>query len=246
MNPTCSIILIGDELLSGRTEDANMHHIACEMAKIGVRLQEVRVIPDDEDEIIETLNTLRKKYTYVFTTGGIGPTHDDITAACVAKAFGVEIYRDESVVEQFQQRVDYKVREATLKMADFPVGSELIPNPLTTAPGFRMENVFVMAGIPKVMRIMLEEIIPQLETGDVIQSKHVDILAGESKISFHFEAIQNRYEKTVSLGSYPFRHEGEYCTSLVLRSDDAKLLIAAFNDVEAMLIDLKIEKHPKN
>jgi molybdenum cofactor synthesis domain-containing protein len=242
MNPTCALILIGDELLSGRTEDANMNHIACEMARVGVRLQEVRVIPDDEEVIIETLNTLRKAYTYVFTTGGIGPTHDDITTLCVAKAFGVEIYRDEKIVELFKQRRGSKTNEATFKMADFPVGCELIPNDISTAPGFRMDNVFVMAGIPKIMREMLKFVVPLLEKGAVVQSKHVDVLAGESMVSKEFEAIQNKYGKTVSLGSYPFKHEEHFCTSLVLRSDDESQLNAAFSDVEAMIHKLGIEK----
>lgn len=242
MNPTCSIILIGDELLSGRTEDANMNHIACEMAKIGIRLEEVRVIPDDEGVIIKTLNTLRKKYTYVFTTGGIGPTHDDITTECVAKAFGVEIYRDESVVELFKQRHGNEIRDTVFKMADFPVGAETIPNDISTAPGFKMDNVFVMAGIPNIMRVMLQEIIPHLENGPVVQSLQVDILAGESQISLPFEEIQNKYNKAVSLGSYPFKHDGKYCTSLVLRSDDEGLLSNAFSDVESMLQVLSIEK----
>lgn len=245
MNPTCAVLLIGDELLSGRTEDANMNHIALEMGKIGVRLKEVRVVPDEEDEIIEAVNALRQKYSYVFTTGGIGPTHDDITMKCIAKAFGVDIYRDETVAQAFRDMYGENVKEAVFQMAEFPVGAELIPNTETTAPGFRMENVFVMAGIPRVMRVMLSVIIPQLEKGKVVESKHVDILAGESKVSKEFEEIQVRYHGVVSLGSYPFKHEGVFCTSLVLRSDDNEALHNAFSEVESMLGELGIERFTK-
>ncbi len=240
MNPTCSIILIGDEILSGRTKDENLNYIACEMVKIGIRLQEVRVILDDENAIIETVNALRKKYTYVFTTGGIGPTHDDITMQSIAKAFKVGTYKDEKIVKQFKQSYGETISEATFKMAEFPIGAELIPNTVTTAPGFKMENVFVMAGIPKVMQIMLKEVLPYLKHGKIVKSKHVDILAGESTISLGFEKIQNKYAGKVSLGSYPFKKDDKYCTSLVLRSDDEELLNSAFNDVKNMLSDLSI------
>tara|TARA_R110000868_G_scaffold190862_1_gene434710 strand:- start:11771 stop:12502 length:732 start_codon:yes stop_codon:yes gene_type:complete len=239
-NPTCAVVIIGNEILSGRTPDENLNHIARRMSDIGVRFEEARVIPDVVQVIVDTLNELRKKHTYVFTTGGIGPTHDDITMECVAKAFGVGVERHEPTVKAFEDFYKGKTNEAMLKMAHFPEGADLIPNPLSIAPGFKMENVYCMAGVPKIMRVMLEAIIPTLQRGTEIFSKSIDVFVGESIISRGFEEIQRHYAD-VDLGSYPFRKEGRGCTSLVMRSDNTTSLGNAYKEVISLLNNLEVE-----
>ncbi|MEJ0010251.1 MAG: competence/damage-inducible protein A [Alphaproteobacteria bacterium] len=165
MTVTACLVIIGNEILSGRTQDRNLAHIAAELNEVGVRLVEARVIPDIEDTIVATVNEVRGKFDYVFTTGGIGPTHDDITAAAIAKAFGVKLVRDkaaEKLLTDLYRGTD-KLNEARLKMADVPEGSELIPNPVSTAPGFRVGNVYVMAGVPAIMQAMLKAVLPTLK-----------------------------------------------------------------------------------
>lgn len=239
-NPTCALVLIGNELLSGRTEDANMNHLARRMSDIGIRFLECRVIPDDKAVIISCLKELKEKYTYVFTTGGIGPTHDDITVDCVASMFEVPIVRDAKTVEAFENHFGDRLNEGVLKMADFPKGAELVPNTHSIAPGFRMENVYCMAGVPKIMRVMLEAIIPNLQKGNQIFSKSVDVYAGESIISKDFEYVQSIF-KDVELGSYPFSREGKGATSLVMRSDNTTSLESAYNQVISFLVKLGVE-----
>jgi molybdenum cofactor synthesis domain-containing protein len=239
-NPTCALALIGNELLSGRTEDANMNHFARRMADLGIRFLECRVIPDDQDVIIQTLNELRKNHTYVFTTGGIGPTHDDITVECVARMFQVPVERHTKTAEAFYEHYGERMNDSVLKMADFPKGADLIANPLSIAPGFKMENVYCMAGVPKIMRIMLEAIAPTLRKGTEVFSKSIDVFAGESIISKDFEAVQKDY-KDVELGSYPFRHEGLGATSLVMRSDNMPSLENAYQEVISFLDKLEVE-----
>lgn len=239
-NPTCAVILIGNELLTGRTPDENMNHIARRMADIGVRFEECRVIPDVKETIVNTLNELRKKYTYVFTTGGIGPTHDDITVECVAYAFQVPVERDDATAKAFEVHFKGRTNEAMLKMAHFPKGAELIPNPLSIAPGFCMENVYCMAGVPKIMRAMLEAVVPNLKKGTEVFTKNIDVFVGESIISKGFECIQRQYAE-VELGSYPFRHEGKGATSLVMRSDNTTALENAYNEVISLLNNLDVE-----
>ena len=163
---TACALVIGNEVLSGRTKDANLNWLASRCTNMGIRLAEARVIPDVEDVIISAINECRAKYTYVFTTGGIGPTHDDITAACIATAFGVKIERRKEAVELLETFIKKEnLNEARLKMAEVPVGAELIYNPVSKAPGFRMENVYVMAGVPSIMRAMFEGYAPSLSTG---------------------------------------------------------------------------------
>lgn len=241
-NPTCALVLIGNELLSGRTEDANMNHFARRMNDIGVRFLECRVIPDDKSVIVNTLRELKEKHTYVFTTGGIGPTHDDITVDCIASLFQVPIERDVKTVAAFEKHYGERMNDGILKMADFPKGADLIANPLSIAPGFRMENVYCMAGVPKIMRVMLEAIVPTLQKGDEVFSKSVDVFAGESIISKEFEAVQSVY-KDVELGSYPFLHEGKGATSLVVRSDNTEALESAYKQVISFLDKLGVEYH---
>ncbi len=215
-----SLVIIGDEILSGRTEDKNLAYLAKWLGKIGISLSEARVVLDDEEAIISSVNSLRKKYDYVFTTGGIGPTHDDITTDCVAKAFGVEAKVDESALEKMKAFLDGKeLTDPLLKMLHVPDGGELIYSPATKAPGYKIENVFVMAGIPKIMQGMLEGMYDYLEAGDVVKSKSHDILVGESYFAEELAEIQNKFSN-VSVGSYPFSRDGVYGATIVLRSSD--------------------------
>jgi len=215
-----SLVIIGDEILSGRTEDKNLAYLAKWLGKIGISLSEARVVLDDEEAIISSVNSLRKKYDYVFTTGGIGPTHDDITTDCVAKAFGVEAKVDENALEKMKAFLDGKeLTDPLLKMLHVPDGGELIYSPATKAPGYKIENVFVMAGIPKIMQGMLEGMYDYLEAGDVVKSKSHDILVGESYFAEELTEIQNKFSN-VSVGSYPFSRDGVYGATIVLRSSD--------------------------
>ncbi|MDP6916983.1 MAG: molybdopterin-binding protein [SAR86 cluster bacterium] len=213
-----SLVIIGDEILSGRTEDTNLSYLAKWLGDLGIHLSEVRVVLDDEKDIIESVNTLRKKYDYVFTTGGIGPTHDDITTDSIAKAFGVETRIDDDALEKMEEFLDGKeLTEPLLKMLHIPEGGELIYSPVTKAPGYKIENVFVMAGIPKIMQGMLEGMYDYLEKGEVVHSRSFDILVGESFFAEELAKIQNSFPK-VSIGSYPFSKDGVYGATIVMRS----------------------------
>ena len=215
-----SLVIIGDEILSGRTEDTNLAYLAKWLGNLGIHLSEVRVVLDDEKEIIESVNTLRKKYDYVFTTGGIGPTHDDITTDSIAKAFGVETRIDDDALEKMKEFLDGKeLTEPLLKMLHIPEGGELIYSPATKAPGYKIENVFVMAGIPKIMQGMLEGMYDYLEKGEVVHSRSFDILVGESFFAEKLEEIQQEFFN-IAIGSYPFSRDGKYGATIVLRSID--------------------------
>ena len=215
-----SLVIIGDEILSGRTEDTNLAYLAKWLGNLGIHLSEVRVVLDDEKEIIESVNTLRKKYDYVFTTGGIGPTHDDITTDSIAKAFGVETRIDDEALEKMKEFLDGKeLTEPLLKMLHIPEGGELIYSPATKAPGYKIENVFVMAGIPKIMQGMLEGMYDYLEKGDVVHSRSFDIFVGESFFAEKLEEIQQEF-LNIAIGSYPFSRDGKYGATIVLRSID--------------------------
>ena len=210
-NPTLAILIIGNEILSGRTLDKNVQYIAQTVGKIGVDVLEVRVIPDDVSTIIATVNELRQKFDYVFTTGGIGPTHDDITAECIAKAFGTELHQDKMA---YSLLVDYYQGEENLnpgriKMTMVPKGSELILNPVSAAPGFRMDNVFVMAGVPRIMQGMLENVIPKLRIGKQIVSKTVRVEIAESKIAAIMTDLQKKHTE-IQIGSYPYMQADGY------------------------------------
>ena len=213
-----SLVIIGDEILSGRTEDTNLAYLAKWLGNLGIHLSEVRVVLDDEKDIIESVNTLRKKYDYVFTTGGIGPTHDDITTDSIAKAFGVETRIDDDALEKMEEFLDGKeLTEPLLKMLHIPEGGELIYSPATKAPGYKIENVFVMAGIPKIMQGMLEGMYDYLEKGDVVHSRSLDIMVGESFFAEDLAEIQDKFSN-VSVGSYPFSRDGVYGATIVFRS----------------------------
>ncbi len=230
-----SLIIIGDEILSGRTEDKNLAYLANWLGKLGINLSEVRVVLDDEEEIIGAVNALRKKYDYVFTTGGIGPTHDDITTESIAKAFGVETRIDNDALEKMKDFLAGKeLTEPLLKMLRIPEGGELIYSPATKAPGYKIENVFVMAGIPKIMQGMLEGMYDYLKRGKVIHSKSIDIMVGESHFAEELEMIQKKFSD-VDIGSYPFSRDGKYGATVVIRSTNKKNLGICANLVKQMI-----------
>lgn len=239
---TAALLVIGDEILSGRTKDKNIGTIADFCTDMGIELCEVRVISDETDEIVAALNALRTRFTYVFTTGGIGPTHDDITADAVARAFGVALPVNEEarrILEEQYQTTD--VSPARLRMARVPVGATLIKNIVSGAPGFVMGNVHVMAGVPKIMQAMLEAIAPTLETGAKMQSRAVDCGVGESTVSAGLGALQEDYP-TIKMGSYPTMGRLPIYTQLVLRSTDEALLDEATEKVRAMVKAIHAEK----
>jgi len=219
-----ALIIIGNEILSGRTQDKNLSYLAKWLNEIGIQLSEVRIIRDEEGIIIETVNYLRKTYNYVFTTGGIGPTHDDITSLSIARAFNVDLEINDkalSILKEYYK--DSELTDARMKMTMMPKGAELVDNPISRAPGFKMENVFVMAGIPLIMQGMLEGARQYLKGGDVIKSSSVDVFTPESNVAEELAQLQNKFPN-VEIGSYPFSKENKFGTSLVLRSKDEELL----------------------
>ncbi len=233
--PTAAVLLIGNEVLSGRTKDKNLGFIADYLAALGIDLLEARVVADDEADIIAAVNALRARYTYVFTTGGIGPTHDDITSECIAKAFGVGISHHPEAVEillAYFKENGREPNEARLRMARVPDGATLIENPVSKAPGFRMENVFVMAGVPKIMQAMMDKIAPQLVRGAIVQSRTIVFQGGEGDVAKPLKDIQDRFGD-VTIGSYPFESPQGFATNLVLRSRDAAMLDQAVAEVSA-------------
>ncbi|MBV8763351.1 MAG: competence/damage-inducible protein A [Hyphomicrobiales bacterium] len=236
---TAGLLVIGDEILSGRTKDKNIGYIAEYLTTIGIDLSEVRVVPDVEEEIVAALNALRQRYTYVFTTGGIGPTHDDITADAVAKAFGVPIDHDPRAVALMQERFpNVDLNEARMRMARIPQGAELVVNPVSAAPGFWIGNVIVMAGVPRIMQAMLDEAAPRLKTGQKMLSATIPAGMREGDIGTPLAEIARAY-KGVMIGSYPFLNEGRPDTNLVVRSRDPQALAAAKTAVETMLMTLR-------
>lgn len=237
-----AVLLIGDELLSGRTQDVNLQTIAKFLSPLGVTIAEARVVADEPEEIIAAVNTLRAKYAYVFTTGGIGPTHDDKTADCMAAAFGVpiDVRADaRAILEEHYKTKD--INESRLRMARIPDGASLIANPVSKAPGFQMENVFVMAGVPSIMRGMLQDVAPRLTGGAILKARTVRG-AGlrEGDLAVPLKALDDKYPN-VSFGSYPwFQPEGSG-VHLVARSLDEAALNAAVEDLLALACSLGIE-----
>jgi molybdenum cofactor synthesis domain-containing protein len=237
---TAGLLVIGDEILSGRTKDKNIGYIAEYLTAIGVDLREVRVVPDVEEEIVAALNALRHRYTYVFTTGGIGPTHDDITADSVAKAFGVPIDYDPRAVALLQQRFKGPdLNEARMRMTRIPQGAELVTNKVSLAPGFWIGNVIVMAGVPNIMQAMLDEVGPKLKTGKQMLSEAIRADLREGDIGTELGEIA-RQHPDVSIGSYPFFDDklGPN-TNVVVRARDADKLAAAKAAVERMLGEVR-------
>ncbi len=235
--PTAGLLLIGDELLSGRTPDKNFPVIARFLGERGIDLNEVRVVSDVEEDIVAAVNALRARYTYVLTTGGIGPTHDDITADAVAKAFGVEVIEHPDAVKSLHglfAEIGVKPNAARMRMARVPCGAELLISEKVRAPGFHIDNVFVMAGVPHIMALMLEMVDEMVEGGQVMLSRSVRIERGEGDLAMPLGEIQDRYDD-VSIGSYPFKENDVFGANIVLRSRDKKSLKAAFAEVEKLL-----------
>ena len=237
---TAAMIVIGDEILSGRTKDRNIGHLADIMTAIGVDLKEVRVVPDEEDEIVAAVNALRQRYTYVFTTGGIGPTHDDITADAVAKAFGVPCEYDAkalSLLAASYATRNIEFNEARKRMARMPRGAAHIDNPVSVAPGFRIGNVHVMAGVPSIFQAMLDSVVPTLKTGTKLLSATVQCPFGEGLIGGPLGEIQKAHPDTI-IGSYPKYSDGAFWTELVVRARSQAALDSARLAVEAMVAGL--------
>ena len=236
-SPTAAVLIIGDEVLSGRTQDTNLNTIARFLAALGIDLMEARTVGDRKAQIVETLNALRAGHDYVFTTGGIGPTHDDITADAVATAFGLALPEHPDALAILSRRYGDDFNAARRRMARIPEGGTLIANPVTDAPGFQIGNVFVMAGVPKIMTAMLEDVAPRLRTGAVVHARTIRVTGvGEGDVAEMLTAAA-RAEREVSFGSYPFGHGsvGEMGTNLVVRGRDEARAEAA---VEALLIEL--------
>lgn len=233
-NPTAAMLVIGDEILSGRTRDANAHHLAGELSRVGVDLREIRVVPDDHAVIVDALDALRERYTYVFTSGGIGPTHDDITADAVAAAFGVGIeVRDDAraLLEEAMARRGATVTAEQLRMARVPDGATLIANSRSGAPGFTIGNVHVMAGVPSIFIAMLDALLPTLATGTPLRSREVRFEVGESRVSAQLRELAERLPD-VSIGSYPFSDGDIRGTNVVVRATAEEQLAEAVARLE--------------
>ena len=234
---TACLIIIGNEILSGRTQDANLAYLGAGLNDVGVRLMEVRVIPDVKPVIVDTINTVRKQFDYVFTTGGIGPTHDDITADAVAAAFGVPVERNPEAMARlvaYYATTTIELNEARMKMAEVPAGAALIENPVSGAPGFRMENVFVMAGVPRIMQAMFDGFKHELRGGLPMRSRTVVAPIGEGTLAAGLAAIQDAHP-AVEIGSYPFFGGGRFGTSLVSRGRDAAELDLVADKIRALV-----------
>lgn len=233
---SAALVIIGNEILSGRTKDANLPYLATELNSIGIRLLEVRIIPDIEAEIVAAVNTLRARFDYVFTTGGIGPTHDDITAQSVAKAFDLPLIQHPEALRRLQ--IHYRdngleLTAARLKMANTPADATLIDNPVSAAPGFRIENVFVMAGVPQIMQAMLASLKDQLQGGQPMLSRTVLCNLGEGLVAAGLGELQQRYPD-VDIGSYPRFSRGDFRVSLVVRHTDEQVV----REVSDLVCDL--------
>ena len=239
--PTAGLLIIGDEILSGRTKDRNIGFVADLLTNLAIDLCEVRVVADREQAIIDAVNALRSTYTYVFTSGGIGPTHDDITAQSIAAAFGLPCIHDEramALLEAHYARQNMEFTDARKRMARMPKGASLIDNPVSIAPGFRIENVHVMAGVPKIMQAMMDAIAPTLKGGTKMLSRHVDCDFGEGTIGGPLGDIQDAHPQ-IMIGSYPRFDEGNYSTQIVVRGRDQTLVDTAIEAVEALIRQLR-------
>ena len=238
---TAAVLVIGNEILSGRTQDVNLNYLGKELNTCGIRLMEARVLPDVEAEIVDALNAVRARYDYVFTTGGIGPTHDDITAACVAKAFGMPLERNPDAVRILQSIYSAdQLNEARLRMASMPEGAELIDNPVSKAPGFRMGNVYVLAGVPVIAQAMFESLRHKLVGGDPLLARSLTVFLPEGNVAKDLAELQARYP-LIEIGSYPFTRGGRFGSRLVLRSTDRQNLMNASEELEEMVRRLEGE-----
>ncbi|PYG29120.1 competence/damage-inducible protein A [Pelagimonas varians] len=225
-NPRAAMLVIGDEILSGRTRDANMFYLAGELTKQGIDLTEVRIVSDDQTAIVDALNALRQSYDVVVTSGGIGPTHDDITADCVALAFGVPVdVRDDAraLLQAHYDRQGAELNTARLRMARIPDGATLIDNPVSIAPGFSLENVHVMAGVPAVFQAMVASLLPNLTGGAPLLSQSLRIFRGEGEIAEPLGKLAQEFSE-LSIGSYPFQKDGIYGANIVIRGADGAMV----------------------
>jgi molybdenum cofactor synthesis domain-containing protein len=242
---TAALLIIGNEILSGRTKDANLPWLAERLNAIGIRVMEARVIADIPDAIVAAVNETRARFDYVFTTGGIGPTHDDITSECVARAFGVPLVLNEEARARLQRHYPPGgLNEARLRMAHAPEGAMLIDNPVSAAPGFQIGNVFVMAGIPAVMQAMFEGVRHRLAGGRPMLSRTVAAHIGEGVIAKDLGALQARYED-LEIGSYPFVRQNRFGASFVIRGIDAARIAACAEELEAIIRRLGADPVPE-
>jgi molybdenum cofactor synthesis domain-containing protein len=235
-NPTAAMLVIGDEILSGRTRDSNMHHLAQRLTEHGIRLMEARVVADDHDAIIAAVNDLRGRHDHLFTSGGIGPTHDDITAEAIAAAFGTPITHRADAMALLQAHYDragLPFNDARQRMARIPDGATLIDNPISTAPGFTLGNVHVMAGVPSIFEAMLAGVLPTLTGGAPLLSQSHRVNRGEGEIAGDFAALAAEFPD-LSMGSYPFNTNGVYGTNLVIRGTDPARIDAAMTRLCAL------------
>ncbi|MES2846658.1 MAG: molybdopterin-binding protein [Pseudomonadota bacterium] len=235
-NPTAAMLVIGDEILSGRTRDSNMHHLAKRLTDHGIRLAEARVVADEPAAIVAAVNALRAAYDHVFTSGGIGPTHDDITSDAIAAAFGVPItHRADAMalLAAHYDRSGLPFNEARQRMARIPDGATLIDNPVSTAPGFTLGNVHVMAGVPNIFEAMLEGVLSTLAGGAPLLSQSLRVERGEGEVAGPFAALAAEFPD-LSMGSYPFIRNGAHGTNLVIRGTDAARLDAAMTRLAAL------------
>ena len=238
---TAAVIVIGNEILSGRTQDINLPYLGKRFDELGIELIEARVVRDVPKEIIHAVNHLRKNCDYVFTTGGIGPTHDDITTDCIAEAFGVEVERNQQALKCLTDWYGKdKVNDARLKMANIPVGATLIDNPVSGAPGYRIQNVYVFAGVPRIMQAMFEGIASELTGGDPVITKTISAHMQESQIAPALEQLQDEFPD-INIGSYPFYRNKRFGVSVVCRGTDEKELQRLDQKLKTLISDLGVE-----
>jgi molybdenum cofactor synthesis domain-containing protein len=240
---TAALVIIGNEVLSGRTQDANLKFLGTELNEIGIRMTETRIVPDTEAEIIDAINAMREKFDYVFTTGGIGPTHDDITSACVAKAFGLGHGRHpeaEAILLAYYKPED--VTPARMKMSETPHGAELLLNPVSKAPGFRVENVYVLPGVPHIMREIFSGFKHYLIGGEPVQSKSITAYIPEGRTGGPLSDLQDRFPD-VEIGSYPFNRDNKYGAAIVMRHTDMERIEIVAEAVRKLVRDLGSEPH---
>ena len=237
---TAAIVVIGNEVLSGRVQDLNVSYLARGLKDCGIRLREVRIIPDVRQTIIDTVNALRAMHDYVFTTGGIGPTHDDITAESIAAAFEVALERNPQAIALLEQHYGDRINEARLRMANIPAGGELLDNPVSWAPGFRLHNVYVLPGVPRIMQAMFDAFRHRLAGGRPVRSRTVNAFIAESAVAAGLSAIQDRFDD-VEIGSYPFVRNERFGCALVARAVDGARLAEASEAIAALVRELGAE-----
>ena len=238
---TAALVIIGNEVLSGRTQDANLNFLGKELNKIGIRMVEARIVLDIEADIVDAINALRSKYDYVFSTGGIGPTHDDITSGCIAKAFGLGHSRHPEA--EAMLLAHYKPEDVTparMKMSETPNGAELLLNPVSKAPGFRVENVYVLPGVPHIMQEIFSGFKHQLNGGDPMQSKSITAYIPEGRTGGPLSELQNRFPD-VEIGSYPLKHDGKLGAAIVMRHTNMAEIEIVAEEVRKMVRGLGSE-----